>query len=103
MVLLKVIYKNINAKIALSILAKENNVWKTLQNYIKSINDNGLEAEFTHLKTKLRVHSGLKLENKMKFISNYFRLKNDERWVKSVELYQHFLPLSQDFKIKYLC
>ena len=81
----------------LSILAKENNVWKTLQNYIKSINDNGLEAEFTHLKTNLRVHSGLKLENKKKFISNYFRLKNDERWVKSVELYQHFLPLSQNF------
>ena len=50
---------------------------KTLQNYIKSINDSGLEAEFTHLKTNLRVHS--KLENKMKFISNYFRLKNDER------------------------
>lgn len=41
--------------------------------------NNGLEAEFTHLKTKLRVHSGLKLENKKKFISNYFRLKNDER------------------------
>ena len=80
MVLLKVIYKDINAKIALSILAKENNICiKTLQNYIKSINDNGLEAEFTHLKTKLRVYSGLKLENKKKFISNYFRLKNDER------------------------
>ena len=41
--------------------------------------NNGLEGEFTHLKTKLRVHSGLKLENKMKFISHYFRLKNDER------------------------
>ena len=52
---------------------------KTLHNYIKSINDNGLEVEFTHLKTRLRVHSGLKLENKMKFISNYFKLKNDER------------------------
>ncbi len=104
MVLLKVIYKNINAKIALSILAKENNIcMKTLQNYIKSINDNGIEAEFTHLKTKLRVRSGLKLENKIKFISNYFRLKNDERRIKSVELYQHFLPLSQNFKIKYLC
>ena len=41
--------------------------------------NNGLEAEFMNLKTRLRVHSGLKLENKMKFISNYFRLKNDER------------------------
>ncbi len=61
-------------------LLKENNIcMKTLQNYIKSINDNNLEAEFTHLKTKLRVYSGLKLENKKKFISNYFRLKNDER------------------------
>ena len=61
-------------------LLKENNICiKTLQNYIKNINDNGIEAEFTHLKTKLRVHSGLKLENKMKFISNYFRLKNDAR------------------------
>ena len=61
-------------------LLKENNIcMKTLQNYIKSINDSGLEAEFNHLKTKLRVHSGLKLENKKKFISNYFRLKNDER------------------------
>ena len=27
--------------------------------------NNGLEGEFAHLKTKLRVHSGLKLENKM--------------------------------------
>ena len=27
--------------------------------------NNGLESEFAHLKTKLRVHSGLKLENKM--------------------------------------
>lgn len=62
MVLLKVIYKDINTKIALSILAKENNICiKTLQNYIKSINDNDLEAKFTHLKTKLRVYSGLKL------------------------------------------
>ena len=61
-------------------LLKENNIcMKTLQNYIKSINDNGLEAEFNHLKTKLRVYSGLKLENKNKLISNYFRLKNDER------------------------
>ena len=61
-------------------LLKENNIcMKTLQNYIKNINDNGLEAESTHLKTRLRVHSGLKLENNKKFISNYFRLKNDER------------------------
>ena len=41
--------------------------------------NNGLESEFAHLKTKLRVHNGLKLENKMKFISNYFSLKNNER------------------------
>ena len=27
--------------------------------------NNGLESEFAYLKTKLRVHSGLKLENKM--------------------------------------
>ena len=27
--------------------------------------NNGLESEFAHLKTKLRVHNGLKLENKM--------------------------------------
>ena len=27
--------------------------------------NNGLEREFAHLKTKLRVHSGLKLENKI--------------------------------------
>ena len=27
--------------------------------------NNGLESEFAHLKTKLRVHSGIKLENKM--------------------------------------
>ena len=27
--------------------------------------NNGLEGKFAHLKTKLRVHSGLKLENKM--------------------------------------
>ena len=27
--------------------------------------NNGLEGEFAYLKTKLRVHSGLKLENKM--------------------------------------
>ncbi|MCI6695099.1 MAG: hypothetical protein MR469_05585, partial [Campylobacter sp.] len=41
--------------------------------------NNGLEGEIAHLKTNLRVHSGLKLENKMKFISHYFRLKNEQR------------------------
>lgn len=41
--------------------------------------NNSLEGEFTHLKTKLRVHSGLKLENKMKFISNYFVIKNGQK------------------------
>ena len=41
--------------------------------------NNALEAEFTHLKTALRVHSGLNLTNKMKFISHYFRLKNEQR------------------------
>ena len=61
-------------------LLKENNIcMKTLQNYIKSINDNDIEVKFTHLKARLRVYSGLKLENKKKFIYNYFRLKNDER------------------------
>ena len=33
--------------------------------------NNGLEAEFTHLKTKLRVHSGLKLENKMSLFQRF--------------------------------
>ena len=41
--------------------------------------NNGLEAEFAHLKTALRVHSGLKLTNRMKIISHYFRLKNNQR------------------------
>ena len=40
--------------------------------------NNALEAEFAHLKTKLRVHSGLNLTNKMKFISHYFVIKNEE-------------------------
>lgn len=41
--------------------------------------NNGLDGEFAHLKTKLRVHSGLNFTNKMKFISHYFALKNKER------------------------
>ena len=35
--------------------------------------------EFAHLKTDLRAHNGLKLINKMKFISHYFRMKNEQR------------------------
>lgn len=41
--------------------------------------NNGLEGEFAHLKTKLRVHNGLKFTNRKKFISHYFALKNKER------------------------
>ena len=41
--------------------------------------NNALEAEFAHLKTALRIHTGLKLTNKMKFISHYFILKNKQR------------------------
>ena len=70
-----VIIKDINAKIA----QRKQHLYENASKLHKSINDSGLEAEFTHLKTKLRVYSGLKLENKKKFIFNYFRLKNDER------------------------
>ena len=41
--------------------------------------NNALEGEFAHLKTDLRDHNGLKLINKMKFISHYFRIKNEQR------------------------
>ena len=37
------------------------------------------QIEFAHLKTQLRIHSGLNLTNKMKFISHHFSLKNNER------------------------
>ena len=37
------------------------------------------ESEVAHLKTKLRVHGGLNLTNKMKFISHYFVIKNEEK------------------------
>ena len=37
--------------------------YESVENLPKT--NNGLEGEFAHLKTKLRVHSGLKLENKM--------------------------------------
>ena len=51
--------------------------YESVENLPKT--NNGLEAEFTHLKTALRVHSGLNLENKMKFISHYFVIKNEEK------------------------
>ena len=51
--------------------------YESVENLPKT--NNGLEAEFTHLKTALRVHSGLKLTNRMKIISHYFRLKNEQR------------------------
>lgn len=35
--------------------------------------NNGIEALFTDLKSKLRVHNGLSLKNREKFISQYFR------------------------------
>ena len=51
--------------------------YESVENLPKT--NNGLKAEFTRLKTALRVHSGLKLTNRMKFISHYFRLKNEQR------------------------
>ena len=51
--------------------------YESVENLPKT--NNGLEAEFTHLKTALRVHSGLNLTNKMKFISHYFVIKNEEK------------------------
>ena len=38
--------------------------------------NNGLEGQFTDLKTKLRNHSGLSKKNRQMFIDEYFRLKN---------------------------
>lgn len=55
--------------------------------------NNGLEGEFAHLKTKLRVHSGLKLENKMSFFLIILGLKIMKDKTKN-EHFQHlFLQL----------
>ena len=47
--------------------------------YLKDINipkdTNGLEAEFTHLKTKLNIHKGLKRNRRINFISWYWYQK----------------------------
>ena len=51
--------------------------YENLKNLPKT--NNALEREFAHLKTALRAHNGLKLTNKMKFISHYFRMKNEQR------------------------
>ena len=51
--------------------------YESLKNLPKT--NNALEGEFAHLKTALRAHNGLKLTNKMKFISHYFRMKNEQR------------------------
>ena len=51
--------------------------YESVENLPKT--NNALEGEFAHLKTALRAHNGLKLTNKMKFISHYFRMKNEQR------------------------
>ena len=43
--------------------------------YLPNTN-NGIEALFTDLKTKMRVHNGLSNKNKMLFIDQYFYTKN---------------------------
>lgn len=51
--------------------------YESVENLPKT--NNGIKREFTHLKTALRVHTGLKLTNRMKIISHYFILKNEQR------------------------
>ncbi|MEG1405574.1 MAG: hypothetical protein RSC34_03065, partial [Alistipes sp.] len=40
--------------------------------------NNGIEAQFTDLKTKLRVHNGLSIRNRKIFIDEYLRLSYDK-------------------------
>ncbi len=42
--------------------------------------NNGIEALFTDLKTKLRVHNGLSKMNRIKFIDQYFYNKQKIRY-----------------------
>lgn len=50
-------------------------LWTWYDNFDLKIpnTNNGIEALFTDLKSKLRVHNGLSLKNREKFISQYFR------------------------------
>ncbi|MBQ3677377.1 MAG: transposase, partial [Bacteroidales bacterium] len=41
--------------------------------------NNAIEALFTDLKTKIRVHNGLSKHNRMKFIDQYFYNKQKSR------------------------
>lgn len=41
---------------------------------------NGLEAEFTHLKTKVNIHKGMKRERKINFINWYWYLKSTQKF-----------------------
>jgi len=50
----------------------ENNAFLYLDNPNLSKDTNGLEAEFTHLKTKLRIHCGLKRQRRANFVKWYF-------------------------------
>lgn len=40
--------------------------------------NNGVEAQFTDLKTKLRIHNGLSIKHRKVFIDEYFRLSYDK-------------------------
>ena len=58
----------------LSLYRNMNNLWVWYDHIELGIpnTNNGIEALFTHLKTKLRVHNGLSKKNREHFIAEYF-------------------------------
>lgn len=55
------------------------NAFLYLDNPNLSKDTNGLEAEFAHLKTKLRIHTGLKRKRRTNFVKWYFYFKSKKK------------------------
>jgi len=56
------------------------NMFHYLENPDIPKDTNGLEAEFTHLKTKLNIHRGLKRYKRVQFINWYWYLKSTQKF-----------------------
>ena len=70
-------YTHKNLRLAFNTLkSSRNNMFFYLNNPSIPKDTNGLEAEFTHLKTKLNMHRGLTTERRAKFVYWYWFLKS---------------------------
>lgn len=70
-------YTHKNLRLAFNTLkSSKNNMFCYLENNNISKDTNGLEAEFTHLKTKLNMHRGLSKNRKENYVFWYWFLKS---------------------------